>query len=267
MKMNANEREARIGQIRTTRARKNVLRDVYLATWEGSPADTVAELVDRLGYDAARETVAELINMVGDWDGRVWDYVREWAQNVPNAASREELDSHGIYQPTDIHPAHINQIGQAMRDYTPTDVTPANVVEDLPDPERVVELIRALPTARSAWGRGVREYAVDLARDLVDQVRGGYVTRESLTDWTEVRRVLLNGAADWLQYSWGGCTLCYDQDIAARLCSPSEYRRKRGGELRPNAREEWLDVQARALGQAARIVESQLAASAWPGLF
>ena len=54
-----------------------------------------------------------------------------------------------------------------------------------------------------------------------------------------------------LQYSWGGCSLCYDVDIAARLCTPSELRKTRNGERRPNGREEWLDVQTRAIHQAA----------------
>lgn len=44
--------------------------------------------------------------------------------------------------------------------------------------------------------------------------------------------------------------LCYDADIAARVCTPSELKRKHGGAYEPNSRETWLDVQARALYQA-----------------
>ena len=62
------------------------------------------------------------------------------------------------------------------------------------------------------------------------------------------------GASDWQQYSEGGCALVYDADIAERLCSKSELKRVRGGERQPNARETWLDCQARALGQAASLV-------------
>ncbi|HZK45919.1 MAG TPA: hypothetical protein VFD34_06795, partial [Clostridia bacterium] len=65
---------------------------------------------------------------------------------------------------------------------------------------------------------------------------------------------LLNGADNWNQYSYGGSALIYDGDIAERLCSPSEYKRSREGERRPNSREEWLDVQARALNQAANMI-------------
>ena len=60
---------------------------------------------------------------------------------------------------------------------------------------------------------------------------------------------------NWPAYSWGGCALVYDADIARALCAPWELRRTRGGELRPNRREEWLDVQARALAQACRRIE------------
>ena len=61
---------------------------------------------------------------------------------------------------------------------------------------------------------------------------------------------MLNGARDWNAYSWGGSALIYDGDIAERLCTPSELKRTRHGERRPNSREEWLDTQARALYQA-----------------
>ena len=96
--------------------------------------------------------------------------------------------------------------------------------------------------ARSAWAQGVKEYALELAENLSD-------------DFQTVAFIdLLNGATDWSQYSWGGSSLIYDSDICERLCSPSEQKRRRGGEWRPNQYEEWLDVQARALRQAAGMV-------------
>lgn len=100
--------------------------------------------------------------------------------------------------------------------------------------------------ARSAWGGGVKAYAIELIEDLPDD----HEISGSPTD----EKALLNGADDWKQYSWGGCSLIYDPDIAQRLCSPSEYKRTRGGQARPNARENWLDVQARALSQAAALI-------------
>ena len=107
---------------------------------------------------------------------------------------------------------------------------------------------------RSAWGRGVKEYAEELAEELEEAIQGGYFTDDKLTDRAALKAQLLNGAKDWSQYSYGGSALIYDGDIAERLCSPSELKKTKGGERRPNIREEWLDVQARALRQAANMI-------------
>ena len=94
--------------------------------------------------------------------------------------------------------------------------------------------------ARSVWKAGVIEYAFDLL-DNIDDVE---VTEKNL----------LNGADNWKQYSEGGCALIYDVDICHRLCTPSEIKKTKDGERRPNKQENWLDVQARALYQAARLI-------------
>ena len=107
---------------------------------------------------------------------------------------------------------------------------------------------------RSAWDKGVTKYALELVDQLGEQINGGYFEELDLTESKKVRAALLNGAADWSQYSWGGCSLIYDSDIAERLCCPSELKKTRNGERRPNGREEWLDTQARALFQAANRV-------------
>ena len=104
---------------------------------------------------------------------------------------------------------------------------------------------------RSAWDKGVTEYALELVDQLAEQIRDGYFDELDLSDPKKVQATLLNGAADWSQYSWGGSALIYDGDIAGRLCTPSELKKTRHGERMPNSREEWLDVQARALYQAA----------------
>ena len=107
---------------------------------------------------------------------------------------------------------------------------------------------------RSAWDKGVTKYALELVEQLGEQINGGYFEELDLTESKKVRAALLNGAANWSQYSWGGCSLIYNSDIAERLCSPSELKKTRNGERRPNSREEWLDTQARALFQAANRV-------------
>lgn len=102
----------------------------------------------------------------------------------------------------------------------------------------LIETITAMP-ARSAWRKGVKAYALEMLESAED----GF----SLAS-------LLNGAESWRAYSYGACALIYDADIAERLCSPSEYRKTRKGERAPNSRETWLDVQARACGQAANLI-------------
>lgn len=103
---------------------------------------------------------------------------------------------------------------------------------------------------RSAWQKGVTVYALELVEQLAEAAEGGYIDADDLTAPRMLRKALLNGADDWSAYSWGGCSLIYNGDIAERLCCPSELKRTRNGERRPNSREEWLDVQARALSQA-----------------
>jgi hypothetical protein len=108
---------------------------------------------------------------------------------------------------------------------------------------------------RSAWDRGVNVYALELLEELEEAIDHGYFDAEDLVAPKLLERQLLNGASDWSQYSWGGCSLIYNGDIAERLCCPSELKKTRDGERRPNAREEWLDVQARALYQASNRVK------------
>ena len=103
---------------------------------------------------------------------------------------------------------------------------------------------------KSAWKRGVYTYAYELAEDAAGRT------------WVQtpktVEEALLNGAPSWAEYSDGGNAFIYDADIAERLCSPSELRRSLDGTRNPNRRERWLDVQARALAQAAIILVERI---------
>ena len=106
--------------------------------------------------------------------------------------------------------------------------------------------------ARSAWKCGVYDYALMLLDN-----------RPDLEDFhvNGLKEELLNGARDWRQYSYGGCACIFDSDIAERLCTPAELKRRDYGRLRPNSREEWLDVQTRALFQAYEMII--MAVKAW----
>lgn len=115
----------------------------------------------------------------------------------------------------------------------------------------VLAALDAEKPERSHWGRAVQGDAHDLVSDL-----NAAGVEELPVSCADLDALMLNGAADWIAYSWGGCGLCYDEDIAERYCVPSELARCRGGLRRPNRHEEWLDVQARAMAQAARLVRA-----------
>lgn len=104
--------------------------------------------------------------------------------------------------------------------------------------QQLINKITALKT-RGAWAAARKTYAIELLESLE-----GECTPEKL----------LNGARTWSEYSYGGNSLICDRDIAERVCSPSELKRKRGGELQPSTAETWLDCQARCLSQAARLI-------------
>lgn len=100
---------------------------------------------------------------------------------------------------------------------------------------------------RSAWDKGVTAYALELIDSIAERAECEKHYPETVD---ELEGYALNGARDWNQYSWDGSALIYNCDIAERLCCPSELKRVKSGERRPNAREGWLDTQARALHQA-----------------
>lgn len=110
--------------------------------------------------------------------------------------------------------------------------------------------------ARSAWSKGVHLYAFDLLDSIEEAINGGWEDADITESPKLLQKALLNGASDWDQFSWGGCSLIYNADIAERLCTPSELKKTRNGERRPNPTEEWLDTQARALYQASNLILS-----------
>jgi hypothetical protein len=107
--------------------------------------------------------------------------------------------------------------------------------------------IESIHFRRSAWRRGVQSYALEMVESA-----------ETELNRDNAEAVLLNGARDWREYSYGGCADIYDADIAERLCTPSELKKKKGGDLQPNSRESWLDVQARALFQALNLIRRSI---------
>ena len=86
---------------------------------------------------------------------------------------------------------------------------------------RMIEKIEA-HKERSAWGNGVKAYALELVKELEE--RSQYEGRTPATR-KECEAWLLNGAQDWKAFSWGGSSLIYNGDIA-RACAALPNSRK-----------------------------------------
>lgn len=113
-----------------------------------------------------------------------------------------------------------------------------------------IEVLRTVvdnEPSRSAWKKGVKTYAHMLLDSLEDW--------SYLNEFTISEEAVLNGAPSWDEWSWGGCGLIYNYQIAELLCNPTELKKTKGGEKDPNPRESWLDVQARAARQAWWMIE------------
>lgn len=121
--------------------------------------------------------------------------------------------------------------------------------------QKYAEFIEKRTGYASAWGRGVKKYALDILDDLkqIADYEGEPLQLDG-ANFEQFENVALNGAENWQEFSRGGLALIYDGDIAKRLCTKTELKKTNDGEKQPNSRETWLDVQARALYQAARLV-------------
>ena len=95
--------------------------------------------------------------------------------------------------------------------------------------------------ARSAWDKGVYDYAFDILEPLGDELED--VNADTL----------MNGTNTWTAYTYGDYGLICDDDIAKRMCTPSEYKKylNAGPNSKLSDSDYWLgNVQTRALFQA-----------------
>jgi hypothetical protein len=96
----------------------------------------------------------------------------------------------------------------------------------------------------SAWNKAINDYCFELLENVENE--------DDFCNKNMLEKAMLNGADNWTQYSYGGCSLCYNYDIAKRLCTPSAFKKSKQGPYNPNNQENWLDCQARALYQASK---------------
>lgn len=123
---------------------------------------------------------------------------------------------------------------------------------------KTIEKIEGLKF-RSRWQKAVQEDSIwlleELSNNYYDEILNDTMSFGSIEGF---ERVLRMGAETWKDFSEGGGALIYDGDIAEHYCTPSELKKVRGGERKPNSRESWLDVQARAFWQAALLIKQNL---------
>ena len=94
------------------RGRVWVLERIYAETIGGKPSVTIGKFVDSVGLHEAVETVATLVSRYL-WDGRISIWVKDWAENQPDAWNTEAAREMRIG--TDmIHLAHLNQLAEAL---------------------------------------------------------------------------------------------------------------------------------------------------------
>lgn len=103
--------------------------------------------------------------------------------------------------------------------------------------KEIQERLDAYKPQRGIWNEGVKYYAFDVLEVLN---YGHSDTDFNSENIKELKEILLNGAKDWLQYSQGGCSLIYDDEIKERLICPS---------LR-NRYFDCIEIQAKALNNA-----------------
>lgn len=114
--------------------------------------------------------------------------------------------------------------------------------------KRIIERLEQ-KRARSAWNEGVRKYALRMMRDYYEELLN-FNPKLPIEEKT-----FLNGATTWSEASYSASYLVCDEDIAKMLCTKTELKKTRNGELPPNSHETWLDTQARALFQAWKLIK------------
>lgn len=102
--------------------------------------------------------------------------------------------------------------------------------------------------ARGTYQKAIYQYAFE----LVDNIADNYITTaeelEHLESIANLKERALNGATNWKQYSWGGCSLCYNYEILRRLFCLSIVKKYENADVVRGRH--LLDYQADALAEA-----------------
>ena len=122
-----------------------------------------------------------------------------------------------------------------------------------------IEKLKSILEEEYESTKGTYKKAVILyALELVDNIGDNYTTTQEQRDnlekieKQELKALALNGADSWSQYSWGGCSLCYNYDILERLFCPSIVKKYENADTVQGV--QLLDRQANALARAFNLI-------------
>lgn len=134
----------------------------YRANIDGTPADTIAQLIEEVGQHSAELIMASLAN-AKQGDGRIsWDNT-VWAARFDDAMDYEAAAEY-IMGIDEIHPAHLDQLLTAMRTRKPAepapvaDTAPAEINEIAPDHITWADVEMAASYSVSYTGRTVTAF-------------------------------------------------------------------------------------------------------------
>lgn len=105
---------------------------------------------------------------------------------------------------------------------------------------------------RGQWNKTIAYYADFLLDSYIDICKWRADQNEAIPALS--LDVVLDGALGWHQYSYGGCALVYDGDIAKTVFTPAQFTKWEQG--RKVTDEPMLDIQARALAAGWRVLKS-----------
>ena len=114
-------------------------------------------------------------------------------------------------------------------------------------------LVEEIPNT-SAYKRGIKKYTDELLDNLEEMAR---IYKRLPKDENELESWLLKGAMNWENYSYRGYSLKCSRQMAERLCTPSEFKRKDGGRIAPSRHDNWFNEQAKALNYACLRIKSK----------
>lgn len=105
---------------------------------------------------------------------------------------------------------------------------------------------------RGQWNKATAYYA-DFLLDSYIEICKWYADQNEAIPALSLD-IVLNGASGWHQYSYCGCALVYDVDIAKVVFTPAQFAKWEQG--RKVTAEPLLDIQARALAAGWRVLKS-----------